>query len=39
MMPSIEVIQINDKLIGNEYKRLLHDGGCEGLIKIIKTTI
>lgn len=38
MIPSIDVIQINDKLIENEYKRLLHDGGYEGLIKIIKTT-
>ena len=35
---NIDVININDKLIESEYKRLLHDGGYEGLIKIIKTT-
>jgi len=38
LISSIEVIEANDKLIENEYKRLLHDGGYEGLIKIIKTT-
>lgn len=38
MIPSIGVIEVNDKLIENEYKRLLHEGGYEGLIKIIKTT-
>ena len=38
MIPSIEVIEINDKLIENEYKRLLQDGSYEGLVKIIKTT-
>ena len=38
LISSIEVIEVNDKLIENEYKRLLHDGGYEGLIKIIKTT-
>lgn len=38
MIPGIEVINVNDKLIENEYKRLLHDEGYEGLIKIIKTT-
>lgn len=38
MIPNISIIDINDKLIENEYKRLLHDGGYEGLIKIIKTT-
>ena len=38
MIPDIEVIKINDKLIENEYKRLLHEDGYEGLIKIIKTT-
>lgn len=38
MIPSIDIIETNDKLIENEYKRLLHDGGYEGLVKIIKTT-
>jgi len=38
LIPNIQVIEINDKLIENEYKRLLYDGGLEGLIKIIKTT-
>ena len=31
-------IEVNDKMIENEYKRLLHEEGYEGLIKIIKTT-
>ena len=38
IIDNIDVININDKLIESEYKRLLHDGGYEGLIKIIKTT-
>lgn len=38
MIPSIDVINIGDKLIENEYKRLLQVGGYEGLVKIIKTT-
>lgn len=38
MIPDIEIIEVNDKLIENEYKRLLHEGEYEGLIKIIKTT-
>lgn len=37
-IPNIGIININDKLLENEYKKLLHDGGYEGLIKIIKTT-
>lgn len=37
-IPNIKVIDINDKLIENEYKKLLHEDGHEGLIKIIKTT-
>lgn len=37
-IPTIEVIETNDKLLENEYKKLLHDGGYDGLIKIIKTT-
>ena len=28
----------NDKLLENEYKKLLHEEGYDGLIKIIKTT-
>jgi len=35
---NVDIINISDKLLENEYKRLLHDGGYEGLIKIIKTT-
>lgn len=38
MISSIEVIDVTDKLIENEYKRLLHEQSYEGLIKIIKTT-
>jgi len=38
VIPSIDAIKINDKLIENEYRRLLRDGGHEELIKIIKTT-
>ena len=38
MIPSIGIIEINDKLIENEYKRLLQENTYNGLIKIIKTT-
>ncbi len=38
MIPNVSVIEVNDKLIENEYKRLLHEGSYEGLVKIIKTT-
>lgn len=38
MIPNIGVIEINDKLIENEYKRLLQENTYNGLIKIIKTT-
>jgi len=38
LIPQIEVIKINDKLIENEYKKLLNSGNLEDLIKIIKTT-
>ena len=38
MIPQIEVINVTDKLIENEYKRLMNNGGFEDLIKIIKTT-
>ena len=37
-IPLIDYIDMNDKLLENEYKKLLHDGGYDGLIKIIKTT-
>lgn len=37
-IPSIEYIDVNDKMLENEYKKLLHDSSYEGLIKIIKTT-
>lgn len=38
LMPSIPLIDIEDKLLENEYKRLYHSGSIEDLIKIIKTT-
>ena len=38
MMPQIEVINTTDKLIENEYKKLMTSGSFEDLIKIIKTT-
>ena len=38
MISDVDIIKINDKLIENEYKRLLHDEGYIGLVKIIKTT-
>lgn len=37
-MHNVDIIEVNDKLIENEYKKLLHEGGYEGLVKIIKTT-
>lgn len=37
-IPNIEIININNKLIENEYKRLLSTGNLEDLVKIIKTT-
>ena len=37
-IPNIDVIVANDKLLENEYKKLLHEDGYDGLIKIIKTT-
>ena len=37
-IPSIEVIDINDKMIEAEYKKLLYSGSHCDLIKIIKTT-
>ena len=38
LMPSIPLIEIEDKLLENEYKKLYHSGSKEDLIKIIKTT-
>ena len=38
MIPEIEIINISEKLIENEYKRLMNSGSFEDLIKIIKTT-
>lgn len=37
-IPNVEIIESNDKLIESEYKKLLHSGSHEDLIKIIKTT-
>lgn len=37
-IPLIEPLQINDKLLENEYKNLLKTNKHEDLIKIIKTT-
>lgn len=38
IIPNIEVINTTEKLIENEYKRLMNSGSFEDLIKIIKTT-
>lgn len=37
-IPSIKIIEENDRLIENEYKELLKSGTFEDLITIIKTT-
>ena len=37
-IPKIEVIDVDSKLIENEYKNLFRSGSHEDLIKIIKTT-
>ena len=37
-IPAIPVIEVDDKLIENEYKKLLSEGKRENLIAIIKTT-
>ena len=38
LMPSIPLIEVEDKLLENEYKKLYHSGSKEDLIRIIKTT-
>ena len=38
LIPSIDIIEVNDKEIEYEYKRLMQDGSLESLIKVIKTT-
>ena len=37
-IPSIDIIDVNDKMMENEYKRLINEGGYEGLVSVIKTT-
>lgn len=37
-IPNIEVIDVNDKLMESEYRRILKEDDLYGLIKIIKTT-
>ena len=37
-VPTIETIQVEDKFLENEYKRLLASGNEEDLLKVIKTT-
>lgn len=37
-IPDIAVLNLNDRLIEQEYHKLLYDGTYEGLISIIKTT-
>lgn len=37
-IPNIEVIQVEDKMLEQEYKRLLRNDDYDSLIKIIKTT-
>ena len=37
-MPNIEIIDSDERLIENEYKKLMMNGSYEDLIKIIKTT-
>ena len=38
LIPSVDIIHADDKLLEGEYKRILQDGGYTGLIQIIKTT-
>jgi len=37
-IPNINIIEINDKILENEYKKLINSNNHEDLIKIIKTT-
>ncbi len=37
-IPYVDVIDVNDKMMENEYKRLINEGGYRGLISVIKTT-
>lgn len=37
-IPNIDVIDSDEKMLENKYKKLLSDGSHESLIKIIKTT-
>lgn len=37
-MPNIDIIDSDERLIENEYKKLMMNGSYEDLIKIIKTT-
>lgn len=37
-IPYVDVIDVNDKMIESEYKRLITEGGYEGLVSVIKTT-
>lgn len=37
-IPSIDIIDVNDKMIESEYKKLLYSGTHYDLIKVIKTT-
>lgn len=38
IMPNIEIIENDDRVIENEYKKLMNNGTHEDLIKIIKTS-
>ena len=38
LIPSVDIIHVDDKLIEGEYKKLLQNGGYNGLIQIIKTS-
>ena len=37
-IPNIDIIDVNDKMIESEYKKLLYSGSHYDLIKVIKTT-
>ena len=38
LIPRVPVIDVDDKMLENEYKKLYHSGNKEDLIRIIKTT-